>query len=179
MSCNTLAALNTLVTGLNRIPVSAIWFWSPLAVNGMWFVLTLVSSRALEADEIGRCYAITIVCSYLGLTSLGGLLVRELPERQAISGCGIQAVLLLVIFAGLYRDMGLQHGAGLEHVRLITGLYYSIVTWTTLGYGDYTPPISIQMVAATEALMGYIYMGVLVGVMVVTFDRRRSGAPAP
>jgi len=43
------------------------------------------------------------------------------------------------------------------------GIYFSTVTWTTLGYGDVQPKPDIRLIAALEALLGYIYFGLLVG----------------
>jgi hypothetical protein len=50
---------------------------------------------------------------------------------------------------------------------LITGLYYSLVTMTTLGYGDVIPitPVT-QMAAAVQALVGQLYVAVLVARLV-------------
>ena len=42
-------------------------------------------------------------------------------------------------------------------------LYFSIVTWTTLGYGDFTPPPELRLVAAIQALVGYLFFGLSVG----------------
>jgi hypothetical protein len=41
-------------------------------------------------------------------------------------------------------------------------LYFSIVTWTTLGYGDVVPTDASRMIAASEALVGYIFMAILI-----------------
>jgi len=46
-------------------------------------------------------------------------------------------------------------------------LYYSFVTMTTLGYGDIVPrSSSARMFAAIEALMGQLYLAVLVARLV-------------
>ncbi|MEC9347311.1 MAG: ion channel [Pseudomonadota bacterium] len=39
------------------------------------------------------------------------------------------------------------------------------MTWTTLGYGDITPPVGIRLVAATEAVLGYVFFGLTVGLV--------------
>jgi hypothetical protein len=44
-------------------------------------------------------------------------------------------------------------------------IYFSIVTWTTLGYGDFSPPEGLRLVAAFEAIVGYLYMAILVGLL--------------
>ena len=41
-------------------------------------------------------------------------------------------------------------------------LYFSIVTWTTLGYGDFRPSPDTRMYAASQAVLGYFYMGILI-----------------
>ncbi len=51
--------------------------------------------------------------------------------------------------------------------RWIQLLYYSIVTQTTLGYGDVTPlsPVA-QIWSALEATLGVFYLGILVARLV-------------
>ncbi len=49
----------------------------------------------------------------------------------------------------------------------VIALYYSFVTMTTLGYGDIVPKSSpAQMFAATQAIMGQMYLAVLVARLV-------------
>lgn len=40
--------------------------------------------------------------------------------------------------------------------------YFSIVTFTTLGYGDFQPPPEARFYAATESILGYIILGIFV-----------------
>jgi Ion channel len=44
-----------------------------------------------------------------------------------------------------------------------TCLYFSLVTWTTLGYGDFRPVPNGRLVAASEAVIGYVMMIILIG----------------
>jgi hypothetical protein len=48
----------------------------------------------------------------------------------------------------------------------LSALYFSVVTWTTLGYGDIKPSPKSQIYAATEAILGLIHMGVFIGIFV-------------
>lgn len=41
--------------------------------------------------------------------------------------------------------------------------YFSVVTFTTLGYGDFQPSEPARLLAALEAMLGYVYLGLLVG----------------
>ena len=51
--------------------------------------------------------------------------------------------------------------------RTASSLYFSFVTLTTLGYGDMTPvTITARMLTAAEALIGQMYLTVLVARLV-------------
>lgn len=73
-----------------------------------------------------------------------------------------QGVGLICAFAAIYRVYGLD---GMPPpLDRETAVYFSIVTWTTLGYGDLKPTETMRLTAATQALLGYIYLGLVVGV---------------
>lgn len=44
-------------------------------------------------------------------------------------------------------------------------LYFSIVTWTTVGYGDLNPNISCRIYASLEAFIGYLFAGLIIGII--------------
>ncbi|MEL6947140.1 MAG: potassium channel family protein, partial [Pseudomonadota bacterium] len=75
----------------------------------------------------------------------------------------VQAVLTVVIFAGIYDAFGLTSAESDSRVR--DAIYFSTVTWTTLGYGDLQPPEAMRLVAAFQAVLGYIYLGSLVAII--------------
>ena len=53
-------------------------------------------------------------------------------------------------------------------------LYYSYITLTTVGYGDYTPSSNLgHMLAAIEALMGQLYLVTVVALLVSRIGQRR------
>ncbi len=74
--------------------------------------------------------------------------------------CGI----MMLAFAFLYWHAGLISPNGEVVHDGEAALYFSIVTWTTLGYGDYHPAGAVRYLAASEALLGYTFMGLLVAV---------------
>ena len=46
--------------------------------------------------------------------------------------------------------------------------YFSVVTWTTLGYGEILPSSTESKIfEIIEVMIGYIYMGILVGKLLV------------
>ena len=53
-------------------------------------------------------------------------------------------------------------------------LYFSVVTFTTLGYGDMAPREEYRLVAAVQAIYGYLSLGALTGMAVALFNRREG-----
>ena len=60
-------------------------------------------------------------------------------------------------------------------VTLDDAIYFAIVTWTTLGYGDLQPLGHYRLIAAIEALYGYFYLGLTVGLMINYLDQEMGG----
>lgn len=75
-------------------------------------------------------------------------------------------------FAGYYRSWGIIETDGTVTHDPSTALYFSIVTWTTLGYGDLQPTNDVRSFAATEALLGYVFMAVFIGFLLVLAGRK-------
>jgi hypothetical protein len=53
-------------------------------------------------------------------------------------------------------------------------LYFSVVTWTTLGYGDFRPTPNLRYYAALESIYGYLYMAVLVATLLSVLRTKRD-----
>ena len=80
----------------------------------------------------------------------------------------------VLLYAVAYAYLGLIDGERLVR-EPITFLYFSIVTWTTLGYGDVRPSMDARFVAASEALLGYIWMALFIGMFAVLFKQPTEG----
>ena len=77
---------------------------------------------------------------------------------------------IIMAYASSYRVLGLCDN-GHEVTDILTCLYFSLVTWTTLGYGDVQPSVQARLLAASEALVGYVVMAVFVGLLAGVFLR--------
>jgi hypothetical protein len=80
------------------------------------------------------------------------------------------AALLIVIFALVYQRFGLKAN-GSDVSAPEDFLYFSIIAWTTVGYGDITPSAQARMFAATEALSGYVFMGLYLAIILQVMGR--------
>lgn len=77
---------------------------------------------------------------------------------------------IILLFAILYTWAGIIYGNDDTHPisQLFPEcVYFSVVTLTTVGYGDFHPlSLAARWVAGIEALSGYIILGVLVSALV-------------
>jgi len=79
-------------------------------------------------------------------------------------------VALILLFGVAYMFVDIDFG---RHETAFSPMYYSIVTLTTLGYGDAVPASTVgQILAVTEALFGYIGLGGLLSIFTQKMARR-------
>jgi voltage-gated potassium channel Kch len=86
---------------------------------------------------------------------------------------------LIFLYAAAYRALGIidtaapvADAAGAKAgVGLADSIYFSIITWTTTGYGDFRPDTAARLVAASEALLGYIVMAIIIGITARPFKK--------
>jgi hypothetical protein len=75
-----------------------------------------------------------------------------------------------LMFAFAYSRVGVDYG---PHETAISPLYFSVVTLTTLGYGDVLPTsVPAQILAVFQALLGYVGLGGLLSILANKMARR-------
>ncbi len=78
--------------------------------------------------------------------------------------------LLLLLFTYFYTLVGIDYGA---YPTILSPLYFSVVTLTTLGFGDVAPNcIAGQIIVMLEVSMGYIMLGGLLSIFSNKLARR-------
>ena len=77
---------------------------------------------------------------------------------------------LILVYGVVYMAVDIDFG---EHETAFSPMYYSIVTLTTLGYGDVVPAsLPAQLLAVSEALFGYIGLGGMLSIFAQKMARR-------
>jgi hypothetical protein len=146
----------------------------------------IVSSGTKTGDAVDSVTAFLLV--------LGALftILRRFAVHPVITGQSVLAAICVYLLIGLgyaavYGFIGAidptglfgpQNGAQTSVVRL----YYSFITLTTVGYGDFVPYAdSTRMIAVTEALVGQVYLVTIVALLVshVGHQRPRRDASDP
>lgn len=71
----------------------------------------------------------------------------------------ISTIYMVSVFSLWYRIFGIMP----EEYTTLDTLYFSVVTFSTLGYGDFKPAPSAQGFAAAQAILGNLHLGIIVG----------------
>ena len=110
-----------------------------------------------------------------------GLLFASLLKKGVGSGRSLGDVLLTSFsgiialpthFANLYLWLGIRFSSDTEPIKdFWTSLYFSVVTWTTLGYVDIGPIGAARFVVIVEAALGYVLMALLIAAFVRALGR--------
>lgn len=77
----------------------------------------------------------------------------------------------VLLFSWIYQFVDINHGQ--HEMDWFQPIYFSLVTMTTLGYGDVVPvSTSAQMVAMLQVVMGYVMLGGLLSIFSNKLARR-------
>lgn len=100
-----------------------------------------------------------------------GLMFLALSFSGKIWGHGLRivnilrsAIVIILVFALLFHQYGVfgYRSGNVVSITLMQAIYVSTITFTTLGYGDYTPvSIISQFMCAAESLLGIVFLGFL------------------
>jgi voltage-gated potassium channel len=111
------------------------------------------------------------------------ILRAELPQLQAAETLALALPLFVVLFAGTYVSLSTLSAANFtERLHHTSGLYFTVVTLGTVGYGDITPRTDLARVLVTvQVLLDLAFLALLVRLVVTAarFSLSRSTAPAP
>ncbi len=128
-------------------------------------------------------FAAVVLLAVLSIKKVLVSSFRTLQERQkyatfvAFFDLSVFVSQIITAYAVVYKAFGLLDGD--QAVRQpLDFLYFSIVTWTTLGYGDFRPTPSSRMVAASEALFGYFFMGLYLSIIFHVISRQSTQGPS-
>lgn len=104
---------------------------------------------------------------WLSLTDCGRSMIRVMLWSLGLS----------LVFGTAYFLLGQEHFAVANSDSMgwsiFTAFYYSVVTFTTLGYGDVTPatPLAAAIVMV-EVVVGYLMLGILISILATKVARR-------
>lgn len=170
-----------------------IGIWS-LSQSRRWFLVAIVlatigiASNVLAFRGGNTGFAIASLIAYTAFV----LLSTALATRQVFASRSIELnniigalciyLLLAVIWALFYTLVNVMlpgsfdgSADGSAHQQLIDFIYFSMVTLTSLGYGDITPlGATARALATLEVLFGQFYIAVMVAGLVAAYLKTES-----
>jgi len=102
--------------------------------------------------------------------------------RRSLVIAGVNAYETTVGYAILYLTLGKVVGTSPASVRLtspISSLYYSVVTMTTLGYGDYVPGDELtRVLVMTQLFSAVLFLMFLIPALISLFSGEKTDGRA-
>lgn len=152
---------------MKRLLVTTTAFALVALTGGVWIGLveglTESGSRNLALVLVGAAFSLAFL--WLLVVRLRRLLAD--PDRLWLEVLllGVNLTVLILVFAWVHHQIGIVDASGpiARPTRDFgSALYFSIVTLTTLGYGDFYPMGVGRAIAAMQGLVGYTILGILV-----------------
>jgi Ion channel len=151
-------------------------------VSAILLVVTLVAVVTASPKVVTAiAQASTVLLVAASIFVLGNtLMATSVVDGSVVRGV-LSVYLLIALLFGAINELGATLSThylhGVSTATASNTLYFSIITITTVGYGDITPGNAIaQAVAAAEALIGQLYLVSIVAVVVSRYRSARNSA---
>jgi Ion channel len=167
-----------------RLSEKRSWVWpsvllmSLAAIFGVMSIL--ISNRVLVAIKWGlfaAFFALTVVGLFSYLTN-----ARSVLRAHLYTAVSVYLLLGMTWFA-LYCAIDAAFPGSFEYTNKIVAnrqselLYFSLITLTTIGYGDILPLNGeARMLAALEGVIGVLYVAITVAILVSAFKRQEPSS---
>ena len=164
---------------MKRTVAASTSFLALLLTGSAWISLTRFLPDGMPRDVV----IVAVGAVFVG--TFAWLLIRQV--RDILRGTDkvwstlvltvMNLGLLVLAFAWMYQMIGIIDNTGGEATirnEFWISVYYSIVTFTTLGYGDFYPQGTGRVLAAMEALTGYLILGVLASTAATVLSPRKE-----
>jgi len=126
--------------------------------------------QILRVIRVLRVFRVLKLAEYIGEAEGLIIAIRESRRRLSVF-IGAVFVLAVILGAAMYVVEGKTHG----FTSIPQSIYWTIVTITTVGYGDIAPETPLgKAFASLIMLLGYAIVAVPTGIVTVELSRRRS-----
>jgi len=146
-----------------------VWFFVGLCVTALDFH---AGNRYLPIVAIGTALIILVLYAF----------AVRMVDHPVLLTMGILVgteTLFVVAYAWAYQLVGIMRDGKIT-TDFVDCIYFSAITWTTVGYGDIVPTSEARLWAASEALLSYFTIAILIGTVASLIRvRKQSGDKLP
>ena len=181
--------VSTLRTSRARPLVMAVaLLGSLLALVAAIALLVVTDATSVEREARGGSFLITALMVALVPPVIAAGMVQDIRSRGGVTGQSVFGAICIYLLIGIFFSVVYGAVASIGSEPFFTDgtdgdsqirIYFSFVTLTTLGYGDFAPALSIgRTLANIEALLGQIYLVTIIALLVGNLGRsalRRQG----
>ena len=133
-------------------------------------------SQVLLAFRVFRMLRIFRILKLVKFIGEASQLTKSLKASRAKIAVFIYVVLILSVIMGTIMYLIESDEAGFTSIP--RSIYWTIVTLTTVGYGDIAPQTNLgQFIATVIMIMGYGIIAVPTGIVTVEFSKQAQGKP--
>lgn len=163
------------------------WLWRARVLMAATLVVTIwggiVPSRALDEAKwllLAVFFSLTVVGLFSYIKN-----ARSILDSHLYTAVCIYLLLGFVWFAiysaiDIYYPLAIQRSSVAMADRSSELLYFSLVTLSTIGYGDVVPlSAEVRMLAALEGVTGVLYIAITVALLVSSYKQPRSDDVPP
>lgn len=148
------------------------------AIVAIVVLSTLVQAIVGREGNDGTAYLMFVLLLIAPIVILARIIRHEVVSVETILGALCVYVLLGIAFAGIYAGINDFERVGFfaqpGPKTNVDFLYFSVITQTTVGYGDLTPGTDAGRVIVTfEALIGQVFLVTLVARLVSLYGIAR------
>ncbi len=144
-----------------------------LAVVPTYLSVILPGAQSLlviRALRLLRVFRVLKLAHFVGEARMLGAAMRA-SIRKIVVFLGTVMTLVLIVGAMMYLIEGEEHG----FTNIPESIYWTIVTMTTVGYGDIAPVTVVgRILASAVMIMGYAIIAVPTGIVTVEMVSRRK-----
>lgn len=147
-------------------------------ITAILLALPAIAFFTLPSATILRASLLLVASFYMA--GVATYLSFNSEHKSPLLGIAALLISMLIVLAGfssIYEHTGLIEGNTVVKGDGNLAIYFSAVTWSTLGYGDIQPAADSRAIAAAQAMIGYVYMGLLTTVILSWLLGNKNDSP--
>jgi voltage-gated potassium channel len=167
--------LTMVTSGVPRRTIIVLTIVAPIVLAVAGVATAAASDSTVRALASAVSAALVIACVFFIFRRLSQ---HVFITRKTILGSLCVYLFAALLFALLYRIIGNMSGEPFfvqtDDPSVIDYTYFSFIAMATVGFGDFTPATDVgKMVVIVEAILGQLYLVVVVALFVSRIGRRR------
>ena len=147
---------------------------------GVYYILPL-TAREFGARSIALITLAVVAFLAVLAWQVREIFRAEMPGLRAVQAVVVAVPLFITGYAALYVILSQAQGGFTEQLTRTSALYFSVVVFSSVGFGDIVPKSDLnRLVVTSQMLAGLIFLAVVIrlffGVSKLSRERRRTSS---